>query len=437
MELIIKVDNENIHLSPATMVSIHQSNIPIEHCKFRRNEDIFWRVDLVDYDDSTNCWKMKVVDYSVQDPKNFSRQKSTRKVDRLEFEPFDWLGIKRHLTSYTKIKLHHMLINPDATEFVSDDVVQKSIPISSRKENSTLELQYLTADNLTEYQPKIETKNYEFSVAFVEASFRRGHVVFNKKVKGFEESLEFHVHNDYILAEFDNIKQWFAKSLKSKKFNVQAVITTADGKLREISARSVEIEMIDVNLIESVKFQRTIALTKAPNLTKADKTLFTSDEIFKEIETTSQEGNALNQTESEILGILIDKHQTRNRKQLEYLSSTMQSERSKLRFTLYPNFGFLFFVEGRENNHFVWELLNSHATYIWSIDKSKGDLEVQYQRIQVAINIIRESGREQYKHAYKQKKIDNDLIFSLIEHESSELLDGFIKWKHKLNEKLT
>jgi len=101
-------------------------------------------------------------------------------------------------------------------------------------------------------------------------------------------------------------------------------------------------------------------------------------------------------------------------RQLAYLAGTKQSQNHKLRYTLNPNFGFLFLIEGAKNKHFVWELLNSHATYIWSIDKSVKEIKLQFKRVESIINMIRTSGRGNYKRAFRNNHQDNDLVFRVI-----------------------
>lgn len=446
-ELIIKVDNQDIHLSPKLTVPVEQTNIPIEHCKFRSHEDIFWKVELLDYNTDTKCWKMKVVDYFTNDIKNFDRQKSTREVERIAFEKFDWLKFEQHLTNYQKIKLLDVLHNHDTERFFREEPTVKAVPAFTVTEfsNQTIEDKLPQAQHNgtayvpTERQPVIEIHRVEFTVYFSDAHFMLGYVTFSKNIKEVGDKVDFKIKNDYILAEFENIKSWFAKKLKTKKFKVAATITTTDGKVTEVTATSPQIAMIDAELIDSIRYQRTIALTKSPRVSETDKSLFTAEEIFGEMETDDLEGNVFSQNEQDILSFLLDNNKTRNRKQLEYLSGSKQAESSKLRFTLHPNFGFLFFIEGKENNHFVWELLNSHATYIWSIDKSEKEIELQYKRIEASVNTIRDSGREQYKRAYRQNHHDNDLVFCVIEHDdiTSNFVDGFVKWKHKLNEKIT
>lgn len=446
-ELIIKVDNHNIHLSPTQSVPVRQTNFPIDHCTFRSHEDIFWRVELLEFNPDTNCWKMKVVDYLNNDIKIFESQKSTYQVDRIAFEKFDWLKLEPHLATYQKIKMIDFLENHDTERFFREENKVKAFPTffdasisdQTTEENSS-EIQHNPLPVLhAEQLSIIKVHKVEFSVYFSEANFKLGYVTFSKPIKEVSEKVDFKIKNDYLLAEFDNIKSWFAKKLKTKKFKVNATITTADGIITEVTATSSQIAMINAALIDSIKYQRTIALTKSPRVSKPDKSLFTSEDIFDEMNTDTIEGNVFSQNEMDIFNLLLDKNKTRNRKQLEYLSGNKQAENTNLRFTLHPNFGFLFFIEGKENNHFVWELLNSHATYIWSIDKSQKEIDLQYKRIEESINTIRNNGRENYKRAYRQNHLDNDLVFCVIEHDDieSNFVDGFVKWKHKLNEKIT
>jgi len=163
---------------------------------------------------------------------------------------------------------------------------------------------------------------------------------------------------------------------------------------------------------------------------------FTSGDIFDEFAPDEKEGNIFNQSEEEILKFLLEKSNVRNRKQLEYLAGQKQVAHTKLKFTLHPFFGFLFTLEGERMNHFVWELLNSHATYIWSAGKGEDELALQYRRVEDAINQVRNSGREQYKQAYRISPNDPDLIFNVIVHENvnSPFIDGFVMWRHRLNE---
>lgn len=138
------------------------------------------------------------------------------------------------------------------------------------------------------------------------------------------------------------------------------------------------------------------------------------------------------------MNFIIETRDVRNAKHLQFLAGSKHSTKQKLRFTLKPLFGFVFFIEGETKNHFCWELLNSHATYLWSFDKIDTDAKFQFKRVEETINIIRDMGRETYKSDFRNNKVDSDLSFCTIEHSNinSALVDGFVEWQHRLKERL-
>lgn len=432
-DITIKVRNDRIYFNPRLSIPIQQTNIPKDHLTFRSHEDIFWKVEMLEYKPTDKCLKVKVKDYSTSDISKFDNQQPKKEVEQLLFEKFDWRKLEPILTAYQKIKLHEVLFNIDADPFSRGDMTVPSVhktvfnfpPTSPSTEHET--------------KPIVTTITDEFWLYFTDCVFLLGYVTFKKHIKKLGKEIDFKIPNEHILAEFDNVKFWFAKKLKTKKFKVTVVITLTDNEVTETFATSKHIDQITPDLIDSVKYQRTFALTKEPRLTSPDKALFTAEEIFTQIDTDDIEGNVFNQSEQDILNFFLEKSEIRNKKQLAYLAGKKQTENHKLRYTLNPNFGFLFLVEGAENNHFVWELLNSHATYIWSIDKGEKEIELQFKRIESIVNTVRTSGRENYKRAYRNNHQDNDLVFRVIYHEdiASNLVDDFPKWKSKLNEQLT
>jgi len=250
--------------------------------------------------------------------------------------------------------------------------------------------------------------------------------------------VNFKIYNDHLLPEFNVIRYWFAKKLGTKRFYVHATIKSEGHEVVDTHCTSSQIDQIGPGMIDSIRYQRVHVLKKEPKIIPPDKNLFTADEIFGLWETEDEQGNVFRQSEEEILAMLLEKSDIRNKKQLAYLAGSKQSGAAKLRFTLYPHFGFLFFIEGEECNHFVWELLNSHATYIWSFDKKEKSREQCFQHLERTINLIRSGGRDAYKQAYHDRSVDQDIVFHFIPHEDidSKLVDGFPKWKMRLNEQL-
>lgn len=425
-ELVIKISNDSVFLNPVSELPIIQSNFPIAYCKFKTRSDIFWKVELLEYQPENKCLKIKVIEYFPIDTNNFNIQIIPNDVERIEFENFEWPSLEQQLSSHQKNKFQHLLNNHDVNRFLNEEPRFKSSSLSETNIPSSgndADLQYSS----------IETKQISFKFPFSEAQFLNGKVTFCKNIKELNRKVEFEIKNEHICEQFENIKLWFPKILKVKRFEVTAVFKLTYGDLIETIASSPEISKINQDLIEGIKLHRTLDLIRKPLNSVSGKSLFTAEAIFKELDPDRLQQNVFNQSEHDILELLL--YKSRNRKQLEYLSGKLQSDNSKLRFTLSPLFGFLFFVEGNEKNHFAWELLNSHATYIWSWDKSKTIIEIQYQRIEEELNTIREIGRKRYKSAYKENQLDHDFLFNLIDHKKidSDLSIALKIWQRNLN----
>ncbi len=86
-------------------------------------------------------------------------------------------------------------------------------------------------------------------------------------------------------------------------------------------------------------------------------------------------------------------------------------------------------------NHFCWELLDSNATYIWSIDNTQISMDDQFDRIDETICHIREIGRQRYRQAYTAGELDADLAFHPLMHKhiKSDSAESFDLWKQELD----
>lgn len=438
--IIIKIAKDRVFFNPVFSVPFSQTNIPYQHLSFRTHSEIYWTAEMLEYNNGDQSLKVKIADYFPVNHSGFSTQTPKKEVSRLLFEKFDWPKLETFLTSYQRIKLLEILDNLDENPFAfnpEDEFVEFEHLINTSpafpKEVKQPEL----------VQPQIkksitETYTENFRVDFADAVFNFGYVSFKKIPDCTGRETDFKIINEHIIPEFDNIKFWFARKLKTRNFKVIATITLTDGKLEKATAVSPQINRINPQMIDSIKFQRTMALTSPPRIELPDKSLFTADDIFGCFDDEGSRLNAFNQSEDDILQLLIENTNIRNRQQLAYLAGKKQSEKYKLRYTLNPHFGFLFFVEGNACNHFVWELLNSHATYIWSIEKATSGIESQYKVIEEIINTIRVAGRDKYRQAYRGQHTLEDIDFHFIEHENiaSKLIDSFPKWKQRLEELL-
>lgn len=425
---------------------LSQTSLPGEYISFRTHDDIFFEIE-VDYDKDKQVITVKVVDYQPSDTKRFNIQLAKAPVRFIHFAPLSWQRIERYLASYTMKALLKRNIVFEETGFVriNENAGSAFRTAIDRGRKTSEGAASFVSDQESGYgtnkqlNPVIETITEEAKIYFKDAVFELGFLSFSYQSKELKERFNLKIENHFLLPEFNAIRNYFPKALGGKKqFSIKVRFTLTDQQVTDIVTTSTEIDRINEDLLDSVKRMRIAGLTKTPLQIAVDKSLFSSADIFDSFKEEEKDGNVFNQSEEEILNMLIEAGNIRNARQLQYLSGSKQSANQKLRFTLKPNFGFLFFIEGETKNHFCWELLNSHATYLWSFDKVGSDIKWQYKRIEEIINIIRDMGRENYKQQYRINPAGSDLIFSSIDHRDagSALKDGFVEWQHRLRERL-
>jgi hypothetical protein len=423
--VILRLHEGRLWFNATYSIEIKKSNLPVSQINFGKVKDVFWLVEQLSFDHDSQTLHVNVKDYFLRDYEDFSNQHPKATIDFVHFENLsDAASMKLALRYYTT----EMGMLDRAMEEGYEELAgsSDSSPEKISKKNP-----------LFRSYPDQEKLELKFEVWFKDAEFKLGYIAFDKNIPKLKQMLRFQVSNDFLLPEFEFIKGYFIKALGTRKFEVDAVVFLEQGKVTGTGATSPIIMRINESLIDSIKTIRTFGITRSPMKVNIDKSLFTSEDIFGEFDDIPN-GNVFSQSEQEILRQILEKYNVRNRKQLEYLSGVKQAPGTRLKFTLHPYFGFLFAVEGERMMHFIWELLNTHATYIWSLDKGEGSLERQSRRVEDAINQVRSSGRELYKQSWHASHIDQDLVFNVIQHQdaNSPFVDGFVLWRHRLGELL-
>jgi hypothetical protein len=255
------------------------------------------------------------------------------------------------------------------------------------------------------------------------------------KASPVSQPLELRIKNPFFLPEFEYVKSFFAKALGNRQFSVAVSGRRRGRKILELTARCPALERIDEALIRVVRYQsvRKWLQRPEPEVPGVDQSLFTAEEIF-----TGEEpdlGNVFRLSDRELLAEFIADTGVRNRVQLEYLAGKLQRPDRGIGFTLRPQFGFVFSVSGSTQDHYVWELLDSHATYVWSFDRTQLALAQQQRYLQEALTQVRDLGREQYRRSVSGHA---DFGLSIVRHEkaNSKLVDGFPRWRVRLEELL-
>ncbi|MBK8522459.1 MAG: hypothetical protein IPL54_16930 [Chitinophagaceae bacterium] len=199
-----------------------------------------------------------------------------------------------------------------------------------------------------------------------------------------------------------------------------------DNEIEDIAVHSDDIDRINDDLIKAIRISSVLNLRHL-KIDRVDKNLYNTKELTSE----TKELSLINATAKDILEIFIQNANVKNVRQLEYLARDKQDLNERVQFTFKPLFGFVFY-ELNNKHCFIWELLNSHATYIWKSNSAENNLYLG-KVVEQAIAIIKNDGREVYKKFYKTIENPN-YDFGIIDHSSNNLTDDerFNEWRNKL-----
>lgn len=255
-------------------------------------------------------------------------------------------------------------------------------------------------------------------VSIEDLEFHYGSVAFKYPINEMNTTIEFQVENIEIRPEFEVLKPYFIKIFKSKTITVDSFAEFENGKLVSQLASSSDIDRINKEVVEGVKFQ-FLNKQLLKQFSSKSKNMLTSDELQGKHKIYSTAEGLLNE-------ILKNKLYTHSQ-HIEYLAIRHENQVMKIRFVLNP-FSFVFLLAGEQRYFLVLETLDTEeATYIWHTPKSKSLLIEEVKEIDKQLNIIREKGRE----AFLKTNPEN---FTRIIHDYSVNNKGFILWKSILEE---
>lgn len=281
----------------------------------------------------------------------------------------------------------------------------------------------LFSEPQSDYQPqtnRVFTLDKTIKVAIADLAFHYGHVAFSYEVAEMHTTLEFQVENLEMRPEFDVLKPYFVKALKSKHMAVHLFAEFEYGKLVAQSAASDEVERINKEIVEGVKFQfLNKGLLGKPPFQKQN--ILTSDQL--------QDGQNIYSNAQDLLNDILKQRTYKHSRQVQFLADRHESQLMKIRFVLSP-FSFVFLLSGDKQYHIVLETLDTEeASYIWHTDKNKNSLIETVGKIDKDLQIIREKGRQAFvENAPKS--------FSRILHDYADPDKGFVGWKSLLEERL-
>ena len=262
----------------------------------------------------------------------------------------------------------------------------------------------------------------EIKIPIEQLEFCYGTVAFKYLVPELKTDLEFEIENLEVRPEFDVLKPYFAKALKSKNIKISIHAEFDGDKLISQRATSNDVENINREVIEGVKFNFI-----SKNI--IGKPLLQNENLLDINQIQGGNKNSIYNSGAELLEDILKRENYKHYQQLRFLSKLHDKNTLKIRFVLSP-FSFVFLLSGKEQFHIVLETLDTEeATYLWHLPKDKPTLKVKLKEIDHHLNIIRNKGRQGFIETQPTN-------FSRIFHDYSDNKIGFILWKSLLEEQI-
>jgi len=401
--LQIKFLEDKVFLTEEVAMSFEQLGLTAHRSK--GNKPSFWVLRVLNYAEKDEKIFCEIVDYKNGETEFSDRQKLNAAIlNKIKNISFNKIDTEKFVKTLERVNNNHYR---PTSNFV-DSLAEEKVSIPALK----LEVLPVYID---------ET----FYVSLNDLRFILGGVSFQKKFKGYPKSIELTISNYDILVEFDAIKNYFVNIFGAKKIKVFVKLEIKGDDITVLSIFSPEINKINRETIDTIKFEFVKKSLKKKPAIEIDKSLFTMDEYFEMFGDEKVKSDTFYKNDRELFEDLISISQTKHYKHLRYLSSRHAHTLLKLRFVHKP-ISFLFLIEGDRNYHLIWETLDTReATYIWHIDKSLAQLKISLRHIEDIINIIKVQGKTAYLNSA-------DEPFRRIYHDYSEMVDGFVKWKGEL-----
>jgi superfamily II DNA or RNA helicase len=265
--------------------------------------------------------------------------------------------------------------------------------------------------------------NERVEIPIEQLEFRFGSIAFKYANAEFNhKEIEFEVENLNIRPEFTVLKPYFIRFLKSETISVNIRATFQHNGLVFKAASSNDLNKINREVIESVKF-RFLNKDIIKGIPAGEENLLDVQQI------QGGQEQSIYVSEEDLLENILTLKQYKHHRHLRYLAQKHERSILKLRFVLEP-FSFMFLLSGNNQYHLVWETLDTEeATYIWHIEKSNHELERRIKEVDKLLGVIRTEGRQDYLET-------NPENFSRIVHDYSDNIKGLIIWKDLLEEKL-
>ena len=106
---ILCIAEGKLFLTDRQSIPFSQTNLPPKSIRFRSNQEIFWKVAIVNYNEERAAIQVKVLDYHPDDIQPFYKQVMKKPIQFVLFTALDWNQLEPLLSFYHKIDLTGIL----------------------------------------------------------------------------------------------------------------------------------------------------------------------------------------------------------------------------------------------------------------------------------------------------------------------------------------
>lgn len=392
---------------------------PISILELEMNIDCFqkgivWKIKVLKYKEEESSIFAEILSYNVIKQEDIQQLSlSLLPIEQIRFRTIDTGGIlksvvlKRTMVNTSKAS-SVIMHEPEEEEF--DDDVSPSLLITTTPA-PTVEQWWI-------FEKIIK-------IPFKKIGFGNGCVTIPLYLSAIGKDIAIEIPNDNARPEFEAIKEYFSKILKTKFITVSIRIKHDKKNVLSCEAASDEVNAINAEIIDSVRFEFVRRDFRKFKVDENAKSILSFDDLKQ----SNQGIGALLENEATLLNEILKMESAKHYLQIKYLADKHETSILKLRFILQP-FSFIFLIVGKRKYHLIWETLDSEeATFLWHITKDKEVLRTVIKVIETSLSEIKQTGR----NSYIKKAPD---YFSRIIHNYSDTKKGFVEWKGVLEERL-
>jgi hypothetical protein len=387
--VVVKIYRDKIFFSDKDFLDMEHVNLPIEHITFTMRP-IYWELMLKSYNKDSGLLSVFINNYDYKPSEKWVGKTPKSEIRYITFLNIDWDRFKACLVYY-------------------DGHARQSLADQSSQDK---------------FQP-VKKVSLLHKVRIKDLNIHQGYVAYMKKVNWAREPVEIRIPHKDMFSKLNFVKPYFSKIIGKKTIEVDLVISRQDGNTIYHKVASNDLRKINKDSLYVIKSFETDAIRKKMRRIQGNNI------FMEEIDLSLDElafGN-IDDLERDLLFSVLEQGNILNSQQLIYLSEVMDSSQ-RLMITLEPQFGFIFTIKGEEMIHCIWELINSHATYIWSFP-AEALTRKHIKRLEQEFAIITTHGRSHYRNHFEA---NDDLYLHIVHHKrrSDPMVDHFAEWRLKL-----